>query len=186
MKSTEIHIAADWLSKLTATKGFSKYSPTLEWLAEQCSSYYPKENGVGTYKITAQHILMAAEELGLQLKESALGTLVAVQVLELKHSNAKSVFCQDSICRHGFAPYTFVATSASGPPAKKLICSKCPGGFKAPSASDVQAARDWLAGKSSSSSPSSGALLIAANKMNFNLSKTTSSNFHASKVGKST
>ena len=166
MKPIAYIIAKDFMSKFSSTVAISKYSPKASTLAKKCSEVYPVDGGRPLFA-GASDIISAAEELGLTVKinEQQGDAQIAISAEQFNGWLKPSVCCDELVCNHGFAPYTFINSILSIESAKKAICSRCANGLEVPSEGEVSRAQAFLNGESMTVSPLSGALILAARLM---------------------
>jgi hypothetical protein len=181
VRSIELTIAIDFLSKISATQAISRHSPHTDIIVKKCLPSYPAEHG-GVYAIKTSHVIEAAQILKLKVKLLANGEAkIGVSADELKR-RGNSVFTDDLICTHGYAPYSFIVSPSTGEPVRKACCARCKDGLQSPSELEIAYAKQWLQNGGSKKSPNPGALILAARLLGFKTEKPADGSLRLTKL----
>jgi hypothetical protein len=142
----KVAIAKDYLARFTSTGSISRYSPRASLLAQHCKLKYPTVSG-GRYDIKIDDVLVAATALNLIVKTLSNGDAqIGISAKEVKLHRSPSVFNDAFVCKHGFAPITYVMGSNPQIPIQKACCERCSGGHEPPDSCEVSRAMIYLQG----------------------------------------
>lgn len=170
MKSLELTIATDFLNKFSKTQALSIYSPKASLLIKICKRAYPSENG-GVYDIRLSHLLEAARSNSILIRHLENEDFqLGISAEEVNSGLWSRVLSEADICKHGYAPYTYVL-GENRTPVRRLCCPSCVGGGEVPTEDEIERAAKWLVKTSNEEPPFRGALILAGRRLGFEESK---------------